>query len=376
MIRVFTAVMSLSLLFTAYQAVNAQAGARAQKNEGGNSAVQKTHQDESSMNESHKEIAQEKKTKGKKDEKADQKELENVRERLEKEIKKIQSVKKELEEEIEKVKSVREELEKEKKTKGKKTESEKRQKIEETEKATEQENKEEKGVESENREEKAEEQGKEEKAVEEKKEKTVAPEEKQEERAAVKEKEKKPPEKKKLSIIDKTSREYVALIFGYGGYFPVFDYGKSYEAAHHFSGTVGIYYLNFVGLSPELHVRYADMGSKSQILKFNSSISIVQMFPAIVYRYPVPLPRNTLTVYARIFDGVARVAYSSRNPYFPIFKENITEYINTFGLSTGCYYDVWKGFLLGVDLGYSIIFTAGKPLQAVSVMVTAGWRIL
>ncbi|OHD69002.1 MAG: hypothetical protein A2W19_08710 [Spirochaetes bacterium RBG_16_49_21] len=283
-----------------------------------------------------------------KDEKADQKEIENVKDKLEKEIKKIERVKEELEKEIKKIESVKKEFEKEIKKKEKEIEPEKKEKIEKEKKATEQEKKEEKAVKP----------------------------EKKEEKAVIPAKEEKKPEKKRLSVIDKTSREYIALIFGYGGYFPILDYGKSYKPAHQFSGTIGIYYLNFLGLSPEVHVRYADMGSKSQLLKFNSSISLAQMFPAIVYRYAIPLPRNTLTVYARIFDGAARVAYSSRNPYYPIFKENITEYINIFGFSAGTYYDVYKGLLLGVDAGYSIIFTAGKRLQAVSVMMTVGWRIL
>jgi DNA polymerase III alpha subunit (gram-positive type) len=321
--RVFSLIISISMAFVFFHAANAQADADSQKKKSDVVQTREADRDDFSNEENVE------------NNKADEKKTESEKKELEKEIKKLREHKKELENQIKKIE-------------GEKKEQKTEEKVEEQ---------------------------KEEKAVEEeKKEKAEAPEEKKEERAAVREKENKPPQKKKLSIIDKNSREYVALIFGYGGYFPVYDYSKSYKPAHHFSGTVGIYYLNFVGLSPELHVRYSDMGSKSQLLKFNSSISIVQMFPAIVYRYAIPLPRNTLTVYARIFDGVARVAYSSRNVYY--FKENITEYINTFGLSTGCYYDVWKGFLLGIDLGYGIIFTAGKRLQAVSVMVTAGWRIL
>ena len=326
--QIFSVIVSISIIFMFHHAIKAQVDNEAQRNKSDSIIAQESKKDEPL-----KEDIEKKTEEVTKDEKADEKKIESEKEKLEKEIKKIEEQKKELEKQIQKIEDAKREL-------GKETKKE--------EKAAEPVKKEEKAIEPEKKEEKA-----------------VTPPQ-----------EEKKPLKKRLSIIDKTSKEYVALIFGYGGYFPVFDYEKSYKPAHQLSGTIGIYVLNFVGLSPELHVRYADMGSKRQMFKYNSSISLVQMFPAIVYRYAIPLPRNTLTVYARIFDGVSRVAYSSRNPYYPIFKENIQEYIKTFGVSAGCYYDVWKGFLLGIDVGYSMVFTAGKPLQAVSVMVNVGWRVL
>jgi len=331
--QIFSVIVSTSLIFMFHHAVKAQVDNEAQRNKSDSIIAQESKKDEPLM-----EDVEKKTEEVTKDEKADEKKIESEKEKLEKEIKKIEEQKKELEKQIQKIEDAKREL-------GKETKKE--------EKAAEPVKKEEKIVEPERSE-----------------------PEKKEEKAVIPPPEEKKPLKKRLSIIDKTSKEYVALIFGYGGYFSVFDYEKSYKPAHQLSGTIGIYVLNFVGLSPELHVRYADMGSKRQMFKYNSSISLVQMFPAIVYRYAIPLPRNTLTVYARIFDGVSRVAYSSRNPYYPIFKENIQEYINTFGVSAGCYYDVWKGFLLGIDVGYSMVFTAGKPLQAVSVMVNVGWRVL
>ncbi len=178
------------------------------------------------------------------------------------------------------------------------------------------------------------------------------------------------------SCIDPTRTEYIALFAGYGGYFPVADYGAAYNPGHLVSFTAGIYYINFLGLSPELHLRYAAMNYKEDPLRYNASLSQAQVYPAVVYRYPVTLTRNTLTVYVRIGDGLSMIRYESRDPYIPIVTRNITEYLNVFGLSAGCYYDVWRGFLVGVDVSYSIVSTARKPLQAVSLTVSAGWRIL
>lgn len=179
-----------------------------------------------------------------------------------------------------------------------------------------------------------------------------------------------------LSVVDLSTKEYLALFMGYAGFFPVADYGAQYSPASMVWGTVGAYIVNFVGLSPELHVRYTPMSSREDPLRYNSSISLVQFFPAIIYRYHFRLPKNTLTVYGRVWDGLSRVEYSSRNPYLPLIKENIVENLNIFGLSAGCYYDVWNGLLVGIDFSYSIVSTAGKPLQGVSLMLNVGWRIL
>lgn len=183
------------------------------------------------------------------------------------------------------------------------------------------------------------------------------------------------PRRNNYSFIDPSRNEYVALFMGYGGYFPVADYGRAYDPGHLVSFTAGIYYVNFFGLSPELHLRYAAMNYREDPLRYHASLSQVQAYPAIVYRYPVTLPRNTLTVYARIGDGLSMVRYESRDRYVPVIKRNITEYLNVFSLSAGCYYDVWRGLLVGVDVSYSIVSTARKPLQSVSLTVSAGWRI-
>jgi hypothetical protein len=183
-------------------------------------------------------------------------------------------------------------------------------------------------------------------------------------------------QKKEYSFFNPGSKEYVVLLLGYGGLFPVADYGPLYSPANLVSFTAGVYYINFMGLSPELHVRHAPMKSKNDPLWYASRITLTQIFPAIVYRYLIPLPRNTLTIYARIWDGITVLDYSSKDPDFPIIDKKIRESINTFGLSAGCYYDAWKGLLVGLDLGYGVIFTAEHPLQSVSFTVYAGWRIL
>ena len=184
------------------------------------------------------------------------------------------------------------------------------------------------------------------------------------------------PQMKKCRFVDPDSREYVALLIGYGGFFPVADYDALYRPANLVSVTAGVYYINFLGLSPELHFRHTAMKSKNDPLWYSSRISLAQIFPAIVYRYRVPLPRNSITVYGRVWDGITVLDFTSKEPYLPIIKRKIRETINTFGLSAGCYYDVWRGLLVGLDVSYSVIFTAGKPLQSVSFTVNAGWRIL
>jgi hypothetical protein len=184
------------------------------------------------------------------------------------------------------------------------------------------------------------------------------------------------PGNKRFAFYDPSSREYIALFIGCGGYFPVADYGTAYRSGYLVSFTAGVYYINFLGLSPEIHVRYAAMDYRDDPLRRSASLSQVQVYPAIVYRYPLKLPRNTLTVYGRIWDGLSRVRYSSWDPYIPSIKRNFTEYLNVFGFSAGCYYDVWQGFLLGLDLGYSVVSTARKPLQSISLLLNVGWRIL
>ncbi len=182
--------------------------------------------------------------------------------------------------------------------------------------------------------------------------------------------------KNTFAFFDPSGREYVALFIGYGGYVPVADYGEGYKPGHLVSFIAGIYYINFLGLSPEIHVRYAAMDYKDDPLRYKASLSQMQVYPAIVYRYPIRLPRNTLTVYGRVWDGLSMIHYKSRDPYFPVVGRNITENLNVFGLSAGCYYDVWRGLLVGIDFSYSIVSTAQKLLQAVSLKVNVGWRIL
>ena len=182
--------------------------------------------------------------------------------------------------------------------------------------------------------------------------------------------------KRTLAFFDPTGKEYVAFFAGYGGFFPVADYGRAFNHGHQVSFTAGAYYINFLGLSPEVHCRYATMEYKNDPFRYRAKLSQVQVYPAIIYRYPFRLPRSTLTVYGRIWDGLSRIYYKMQDPYFPCFKRNIIENLNVFGLSAGCYYDAWKGFLVGIDLSYSIVSTARKPLQSLSLSVNAGWRIL
>ncbi len=179
----------------------------------------------------------------------------------------------------------------------------------------------------------------------------------------------------KCRFIDPKSREYVVLLAGYGGLFPITDYGLLYRPANLVSVTAGIYYINFMGFSPELHFRHAPMKSNKDPLRYSSRITLNQVFPAIVYRHAIPLRRNVLTIYGRIWDGITILDFDSRDPYIPVFKRKIRETINTFGFSVGCYYDAWKGLLVGIDMGYGIVFTAGTLLQSITFTVTAGVRI-
>lgn len=97
-----------------------------------------------------------------------------------------------------------------------------------------------------------------------------------------------------------------------------------------------------------------------------------------MYRYEWRLTKSSerfLILYGRVWDGVTRVHYESHDPYYPFIKHRVTEYINTFGFSVGCQYDVYKGLLVGLDVGYGITFTAGKLFQGVSLTMNAGYRI-
>lgn len=173
--------------------------------------------------------------------------------------------------------------------------------------------------------------------------------------------------------------EYIGLILGYGGYFPLADYGARYKPAHILSAVIPVYYLNFFGISPEIHVRYVQLESKSSNYRYGSTISMAQIFPALVYRYDIKLPgtfKGPVTVFARVYDGVARVAYASENKIARIVGDGtITDWINIFGISAGCTITVYKGLFVGVETGYSVIATSGKPLQAMSFGVNAGYKI-
>lgn len=170
-------------------------------------------------------------------------------------------------------------------------------------------------------------------------------------------------------------REYLALFTGYGGHVPVADYGGRFMASHLFSCTAGIYVMNFWGLSPELHFRYTEMRSAKRLFTYDSSMIMAQFYPGLVYRHHFKVPINTLTLYGRIWDGFSHIEYTSLNPYFLFIKERISEYVNIFGLSVGCYYDLWQGIVAGADFTYSVAFTAGKPLQSVAVTMNIGYRI-
>lgn len=198
------------------------------------------------------------------------------------------------------------------------------------------------------------------------------------------------PEKKETSapVVKKSARdlfitknpdEHVGLILSYGGFFPVADYGARYKPASLFAACVPVYYINFFGILPEAHVRYTMIRTKPSMLRSGSSISIWQVFPALVYRYDVELPgsfRGPFTVFGRIYDGIARVDFKSGSPLAPLFGENnIIEIINVFGISAGCTLTLYRGLFAGFEVGYSIIATAGSPLQSVSVLFNAGYRI-
>ncbi|HNW28541.1 MAG TPA: hypothetical protein PKN50_08700 [Spirochaetota bacterium] len=185
-------------------------------------------------------------------------------------------------------------------------------------------------------------------------------------------------DKTPLSDVKGEKRHHVGFIAGYGGCFPVADYGKQYRSAHLGSFSLPVYYLTFWGFCPEVTIRYTDMAGGKNRLSGASNITQLQLFPAIMYRHEWRLPKSSdrfLILYGRVWDGVSRVHYKSSDPYYPFIKHKVTEYINTFGFSAGCLYDVYKGVLVGVDAGYGITFTAGKLLQSMSLTVNAGYRI-
>ncbi len=171
-------------------------------------------------------------------------------------------------------------------------------------------------------------------------------------------------------------REYIGLFAGYGGHIPVADYDGRFKPSHLFSCALGIYAINLRGISPELHFRYTEMNGVHSAAMYGSSMKLTQFFPGLVYRHHFTLPRNILTLYGRVWDGFCRIEYRSANPYFIFMEERIVEYVNILGLSAGCCYDLFHGVLIGADLSYSVVFTAGKPLQSAAVTLNAGYRIL
>ncbi|HOT47037.1 MAG TPA: hypothetical protein PLM53_20085 [Spirochaetota bacterium] len=179
-------------------------------------------------------------------------------------------------------------------------------------------------------------------------------------------------------FITKDRNEHVGFIFSYGGFFPVADYSARYKAAHLFSAAIPVYYVNFFGISPEVHVRYTKLDSKPSYPNRTSTMSIVQLFPALVYRYNITLPGSfsgPFTVFGRIYDGLAMIEYKSGNLLEILFgQDKIIEYINVFGISAGCTLTVYQGFFIGVESGYSFMATAGTPLQSVSFMINAGYK--
>jgi len=200
------------------------------------------------------------------------------------------------------------------------------------------------------------------------------------EKAEKQKSETKKPKDKKIPIFDPNSTEYIGLIFGYGGFFPVADYGARYKAAHNLAVAVPVYYLTLWRFYPELHFRYAEMENKQAPFRYDSTITLMEFFPAIAFRWDFGLPAHYMgpvQIYARLYDGVARTDYRSLNPYFPYLgKKDIVEFINVFGVAVGCNYFIFKGLFVGLEFGYSTIATAGKPLQAVLLLINIGYRIL
>ena len=173
---------------------------------------------------------------------------------------------------------------------------------------------------------------------------------------------------------------YAGIVIGYGGFFPVADYGEVYKPAHLATVAVPVYYLTFFHVCPEVNVRYSPLASRFNPLRYNSTMSLVEIFPALLFRWDFALPeklRGPVQVYARVYDGITRLAYTSVDAYVPFAgKRTIVEALNIFGFSAGCNYFLYRGLFVGIDLGYSLVSTAGSPLQAVSFSVHAGYRFL
>jgi hypothetical protein len=173
---------------------------------------------------------------------------------------------------------------------------------------------------------------------------------------------------------------YAGIIFGYGGFFPVADYGGAYKSSHLLTTAVPVYYLTFWHVCPELNIRYTLMNSEFDPLRFNSTMSLVEIFPALLFRWDFALPDKFLgpvQAYARVYDGVTCLSYTSVDPYTLFLRKRKTvEYINIFGFSAGCNYFLYRGLFVGVDVGYNVIATAGSPLQAISFSVQVGYRFL
>lgn len=186
-------------------------------------------------------------------------------------------------------------------------------------------------------------------------------------------------ESKKNQPSDPKKHDHIGLVLGYGGTFPVGPYGDQYKPAHVFSAAVPLYVASLWRFTPELHVRYGHLASIFSRSRYNSSMTMVQLFPAIAYRQQIPVPKTcaqTLVAYGRIFDGVTRLEFKSWNNMHPLLgRIRYREYINVFGVGAGLEFELYRGLVTGFDCSYALTATAGRPLQTVSLMVNAGYRL-
>ncbi len=204
-------------------------------------------------------------------------------------------------------------------------------------------------------------------------------------------------EEKKINVINKSksedgvtfdSKSYsgpnnessgIGIYHSYGAIVPIARYGERFWPARQSALHITLYDISFWGISPEINLRYANMENKSAPYEFDSTLTLIQIFPSIVYKYEIALPefiKSSFTLHARAWDGVARTAYETENDtHSRNSKTKIVEYLNVLGLGIGFTCKIYRELTAGIEGGYSIISTAGSPMQTYSFMVALGYRL-
>ncbi len=176
----------------------------------------------------------------------------------------------------------------------------------------------------------------------------------------------------------------IPLYIGVGAMIPVSDYGDDYSAGPLVSLGTMFYRFNLWHFAPAFHMRYNYYDSKPNSEKVTSKFDILQITPGLVFWWDFNLPpskvaffRYPLTFYVRVSDGLSMLSFKTKKDPNAVIgaPSNIVEWNNTFELSVGITYPLYKILELGFDFGYRLIATAPPLMHSLQFSVTIGVRI-